>query len=97
MCNVSTACGIDDLTALTSAAELDPRRFATAPSMMAFVGLAPSERSSGPRRVSEGSPQPAMRTCVACWSNGRGTIGTTRRSARRFARAGAPADVTARA
>ena len=40
--------GIDDLTALTIAAELgDPRRFATAPSTMAFVGLVPSEHSSG--------------------------------------------------
>ena len=35
--------GIDDLTALTIAAELgDPRRFPTAPSVMAFVGLVPS-------------------------------------------------------
>ena len=40
--------GIDDLTALTIAAELgDPRRFATAPRLMAFVGLIPSEYSSG--------------------------------------------------
>ena len=40
--------GIDDLTALTIAAELgDARRFATAPSLMAFVGLIPSEHSSG--------------------------------------------------
>src|SRR5213078_1153100 len=40
--------GIDDLTALTIAAELgDARRFATAPSTMAFVGLVPSEHSSG--------------------------------------------------
>ena len=40
--------GIDDLTALTIAAELgDPRRFATAPRLMAFVGLIPSEHSSG--------------------------------------------------
>lgn len=43
--------GIDDLTALTIAAELgDPRRFATAPSTMAYVGLIPSEHSSGSRR-----------------------------------------------
>ena len=42
--------GIDDLTALTIAAELgDPRRFATAPRAMAFVGLVPSEHSSGPK------------------------------------------------
>ena len=40
--------GIDDLTALTIAAELgDARRFPTAPSTMAFVGLVPSEHSSG--------------------------------------------------
>jgi transposase len=44
--------GIDDLTALTIAAELgDPRRFATAPSTMAYVGLVPSEYSSGPKRA----------------------------------------------
>jgi transposase len=44
--------GIDDLTALTIAAELgDPRRFATAPSVMAFVGLVPSEQSSGTKQA----------------------------------------------
>jgi transposase len=47
--------GIDDLTALTIAAELgDPRRFATAPSVMAYVGLVPSEHSSGTRRAQGG-------------------------------------------
>jgi transposase len=44
--------GIDDLTALTIAAELgDPRRFPSAPSTMAFVGLVPSEHSSGTKRA----------------------------------------------
>ena len=44
--------GIDDLTALTIAAELgDARRFATAPSLMAYVGLVPSEHSSGATRA----------------------------------------------
>jgi transposase len=44
--------GIDDLTALTIAAELgDPRRFASAPSLMAYVGLVPSEHSSGAKRA----------------------------------------------
>jgi len=43
--------GIGDLTALTIAAELgDARRFATAPQLMAFVGLVPSEHSSGGHR-----------------------------------------------
>jgi transposase len=47
--------GIDDLTALTIAAELgDPRRFVTAPSTMAFVGLVPSEHSSGTKRAQGG-------------------------------------------
>jgi transposase len=47
--------GIDDLTALTIAAEFgDPRRFATAPSTMAFVGLVPSEHSSGSKRARGG-------------------------------------------
>jgi transposase len=40
--------GISDLTALTIASELgDARRFATAPRLMAFVGLVPTEHSSG--------------------------------------------------
>jgi transposase len=43
--------GISDLTALTIAAELgDARRFASAPRLMAFVGLVPSEHSSGSHR-----------------------------------------------
>lgn len=43
--------GINDLTALTIAAELgDARRFPTAPRLMAFVGLVPSEHSSGVSR-----------------------------------------------
>jgi transposase len=47
--------GIDDLTALTIAAELgDARRFPTAPSIMAFVGLVPSEHSSGAKRAQGG-------------------------------------------
>ena len=44
--------GVDDLTALTIAAELgDMRRFPTAPSTMAFVGLVPSEFSSGVKQT----------------------------------------------
>ena len=47
--------GIDDLTALTIAAELgDPRRFGSAPRLMAYVGLVPSEHSSGTRRLQGG-------------------------------------------
>jgi transposase len=44
--------GIDDLTALTIAAELgDARRFPSASRVMAFTGLVPSEYSSGASRV----------------------------------------------
>lgn len=44
--------GIDDLTALTIAAELgDARRFPSAPSVMAFTGLIPSEHSSGTKQA----------------------------------------------
>lgn len=44
--------GIDDLTALTIAAELgDPRRFPSAPRTMAFVGLVPAEHSSGSKKA----------------------------------------------
>jgi transposase len=43
--------GIRELTALTIAAELgDARRFPTAPRVMGFAGLVPSEHSSGSRR-----------------------------------------------
>jgi transposase len=44
--------GIDDLTALTLAAELgDARRFPSAPRVMAFTGLVPSEHSSGTKQA----------------------------------------------
>ena len=44
--------GMDDLTALTIAAELgDPRRFPSPRGLMAYVGLIPSERSSGSTRA----------------------------------------------
>jgi transposase len=44
--------GIDDLTALTIAAELgDARRFASASRVMAFTGLVPSEYSSGAKQA----------------------------------------------
>ena len=44
--------GIDDLTALTIAAELgDARRFPSAPRLMAFLGLVPAEHSSGTKRA----------------------------------------------
>lgn len=47
--------GMDDLTALTIAAELgDPRRFPSPRGLMAYVGLIPSEHSSGTKRARGG-------------------------------------------
>ena len=47
--------GVDDLTALTIAAELgDARRFSSARRVMAFAGLVPSEYSRGTRRARGG-------------------------------------------
>lgn len=44
--------GMDDITALTIAAELgDARRFSSARGLMAYVGLIPSEHSSGTKRA----------------------------------------------
>jgi transposase len=43
-------CGVNLLTAVTIVAEIgDLTRFATAPQLMAYLGLVPSERSSGAR------------------------------------------------
>ena len=77
--------GIDDLTALTIAAELgDARAFATAPRVMAFIGLVPSEHSSGDEAgARRASRRPAMRICAACSSKPPGTIATGRSSGRR--------------
>jgi len=92
--------GIDDLTALTIAAELgDPRRFATAPSTMAFVGLVPSEHSSGTKRAQGGITKTGnahlRRVLVeAAWHyRHHPFVGHTLRTRQR----GAPADTIARA
>jgi transposase len=92
--------GIDDLTALTIAAELgDPRRFATAPSTMAFVGLVPSEHSSGAKRTQGGITKTGnahlRRVLVeSAWHyRHHPFVSATLRARQR----GAPADVIARA
>ena len=67
---------------------------------MAFVGLVPSEHSSGTQtRAGRRSPKPAMPICGGCWSKRPGTIAIIRSSAPPSGRAsaGAPADVIARA
>ena len=63
--------GINDLTALTIAAELgDPRRFATAPSTMAYVGLVPSEQSDS-SSLPLGRSDDRIRHKKACGNAGR--------------------------
>ena len=75
--------GIDNLTALTIAAELgDPRRFPSAAPPMAFVGLVPSEHLRvGPTRGGGGITKRGTPTCGASWSKRPGTIATSRLSA----------------
>jgi transposase len=92
--------GINDLTALTIAAELgDPRRFATAPRTMAFVGLVPSEHSSGTKhargRITKTGNAHLRRVLVeAAWHyRHRPFVGAMLRARQR----GAPADVIAHA
>jgi transposase len=92
--------GISDLTALTIAAELgDPRRFATAPRTMAFVGLVPSEHSSGTKqargRITKTGNAHLRRVLVeAAWHyRHRPLVGTTLRARQR----GAPPAVIAQA
>ena len=92
--------GINDLTALTIAAELgDPRRFATAPRTMAFVGLVPSEHSSGTKqargRITKTGNAHLRRVLVeAAWHyRHRPFVGATLRARQR----GAPPEVIAQA
>jgi len=92
--------GINDLTALTIAAELgDPRRFATAPRTMAYVGLVPSEHSSGTKRargpITKTGNAHLRRVLVeAAWHyRHRPFVGATLRARQR----GAPPEVIARA
>ena len=92
--------GINDLTALTIAAELgDARRFATAPRTMAFVGLVPSEHSSGAKqargRITKTGNAHLRRVLVeAAWHyRHRPFVGATLRARQR----GAPAEAMAHA
>jgi transposase len=72
--------GIDTLTALAIVAEIgDFDRFRRAEEFMAFVGLVPSERSSGSAARAR-SPRSATRTCAGCWSRPPGTRAAGRRS-----------------
>jgi len=92
--------GIDDLTALTIAAERgDPYLFALALRAIALVGLVPSEHSSGTPQGRDAITNPAMPMCAACSSKPSGIIGIGRVSgaALRPRRRNAPAALGAHA
>ena len=74
--------GIDTLTAMLILAELhDFRRFASAPALMAYLGLVPGEDSSGENIGVAASRGPGTRSFGGCWWKPRGTINTVRTSA----------------
>ena len=59
--------GVGQIVAVTVAAEVgDFSRFANPRQLMAYLGLVPSERSSGARSAAAGSPRPAMRWPGGC-------------------------------
>ena len=71
--------GIDLVSAATLVAEVgDFRRFRSASELMSFVGLVPSEHSSGGAGVKGGSRGRATVTCVGSWWSRRGITGGSR-------------------
>ena len=74
--------GIDTLTAMLILAELhDFRRFASAPALMAYLGLVPGEDSSGRSIDVAASPAPGTRWSGGCWWKPPGIINIARASA----------------
>ena len=66
--------GVEMVTAVMLVAEVgDFRRFASASELMSFVGLVPSEHSSGGSVVRAGLPGRAILTCGESWSRRPGT------------------------
>jgi transposase len=73
--------GIDTLTAVGLVAEIgDFSAFAHPRQLASFVGLVPSERSSGERRIRARSPRPAQVTPGGCSSKRPGTTADDRPS-----------------
>jgi transposase len=67
--------GVALITAVTFVVEIgDVRRFDTAPQLMAYLGLVPSESSTGERVRRGGSQRLATSEPAACWSRARGPI-----------------------
>jgi transposase len=71
--------GIDTLSAVGLAAEIgDFGRFASAQEFMSFVGLVPSEHSSGGKRTQGSITKPVTRTRAVCWSRRPGITAAVR-------------------
>jgi transposase len=76
--------GIDTLTAIGLCAEIDDfERFARAEQLMSYVGLVPSESSTGQQRQLGAITKPDPLTPDDYWSKRPGTTAHTRTSARR--------------
>ncbi|WP_137175287.1 transposase [Massilia sp. HP4] len=73
--------GVNLLTAVTIVAVGDLRRFTSAPQLMAYLGLVPSEHSSGASKSGAASPRPETVMCAASWSRLRGPIAILRKTA----------------
>ncbi len=75
--------GVSLLTATIIVAEIgDLRRFAGAPQLMAYLGVIPSEHSSGGTKKRVVSPRRATGMSGVCWSRRRGLIGFRREKRR---------------
>ena len=59
----------------------DFRRFASAPALMAYLGLVPGEDSSGDKHRRGRITRTGTRWSGGCWSKRRGTINTAQVSA----------------
>ena len=71
--------GVDTVTAMTVLAELgDVTRFGSARQLMSYLGLTPSEYSSGARQRRGRSRRRATATCAASWWRAPGTTATRR-------------------
>ena len=79
--------GIDLISATTLLAEIgDLSRFRTPRQLMAYLGLVPSEDSTGERSSAAPSPRPATGGPGACWLSAPGAISIRRGSGKRSRR-----------
>src|ERR1700677_784754 len=69
--NLGALRGLDTIASAGLAAAIgDPSRFASAPDFMAYLGLVPSEHSSGPKRRTGGITKGGDGHPSSCYSNG---------------------------